>query len=232
MSPALRLAALLGAAMLALPGAPRAAATAEAWITDDLQAGIHEAASRESPVLALVPSATPLEVLGQGEGVVQVRTPEGVEGWVDASLVTLEMPAELIVAELEAWKQSREEELAAAWAEVEALRAQLEAAGPDAVAAGAALAELREEKRRLEARLAEAMAALEAAEAAAPALGDPPPAAFEPPGSGLPAMLAPAGRWVPAILAGVALLLFTGGFGAGAWLVDRAQRRRHGGFRL
>lgn len=229
MSRAPRLAALLGAAVLALPGAPRAAATAEAWITDDLQAGIHEAASRESPVLALVPSATPLEVLGRGEGVVQVRTPEGVEGWVDASLVTLEMPAELIVAELEAWKQSREEELAAAWAEVEALRAQLEAADPDAVATGAALAELREENRRLEARLAEAMAALEAAEAAAPALRDPPPATA---GSGLPAMLAPAGPWMPAVLAGVALVLFAGGFGAGAWLVDRAQRRRHGGFRL
>ena len=233
-----------------LAATPAAADTA--WVIDQLQVGVHEGPERDSPVLALIPSATTLEVLEQRPGRVRVRTPAGLEGWVDADFVTAEMPAELVVAELEAWKRTRQEELAAAWAEVESLRAELQQAASAAAGGPAAqevaegrdqvdgglreLQRLQEENRELHRRLARTTEALQAAEAQAPTAMQLPPEGgvlAGLPEDGLPGRVAAWARswiWVAVpVAAGLLLLL---GLGAGAWLADRAQRRRHGGFRL
>ncbi len=205
------------------------------FITDRLKLGLHESRERTSAVIELLPSATELEVLERDGSFVRVRTPDGTEGWVDAAYLTADLPARLEVAELQSWKATREEELKAAWAEVETLRAELAELAGTAVPATAIppredhlqtmerIARLEEDNAALRELLA-----LQAEEAVQPS---PAPATAAP--SSLPAW--PSG-WAPEwalrgllIAAGV---LFVGGLMAGLWLMDRINRRRHGGFRV
>ena len=216
----------LCAVLTAWAGAVVPASAETLYVTDRIQLGLHESRSHTSVVAELVPSGTALEALERDGGFVKVRTPGGSEGWMDAAYLTPDLPAEQVVKELEAWKATREEELAAAWAEVETLRDQLAAAGGEPPPAN-------EEMRRDYLSAVDRIAALEAENAAMRELlerqareataTDPPRAPVT--AAGLP-------DWALQAVLGAAAVLFLGGTLAGTWLMDRLHRRRHGGFRV
>ncbi len=210
-----------------------AAAAETLFITDSLKLGLHESRERTSAVVQLLPSDTELEVLERDGGFVRVRAPDGTRGWVDAAYLTADLPARLEVAELQSWKATREEELKAAWAEVETLRAELaELAGAEVPATAAPPREEHLQAMERVARLEEDNAALrELLALQAEEAVQPPPAPAPP--SGLPAWLPAWGpEWALRGLLGAAGVLFVGGLLAGLWLMDRINRRRHGGFRV
>ncbi|MDZ7751554.1 MAG: TIGR04211 family SH3 domain-containing protein [Gammaproteobacteria bacterium] len=224
---------LLGGLLATLMAAAAAAETL--YITDNLRLGLHESRERTSAIIQLLPSATELEVLERDGGFVRVRAPDGAEGWVDAAYLTADLPARLEVAELQSWKATREEELKAAWAEVETLRAELALASgtevpdtatpprQDYLQAMERIARLEDDNAALRELLAR-----QAEEAAAQAPADMPREATAAP-SWLPAW---GPEWALRGLLIVAGVLFIGGLTAGLWLMDRINRRRHGGFRV
>jgi len=131
---------LVAAAGLALAAGARAE---QAWITERIEVGVHQARAADSPILVLLPSGTPLEVLAREEGAVEVRTAEGIEGWIDARYLSSDPPAGRRLAE-----QGRR---------LETLTGELEAAR-------ARLAELEERLGEAEARARSAEQSLLAAE--------------------------------------------------------------------
>lgn len=226
------LATLLLAAAVLLPGAAAAAETL--YVIDRLVVGIHEDTTRDSPVLRLVPSATALEALEERGEFVRVRTGDGLEGWVDAAYVSPELPAQRVVEELEAWKKTREEELKAAWSEVETLRARLETltAGEERAAPAGTLQELQrltEENADLREQLYRLAGVAEPEAAPGP---EPAPEAGRGPVGVVDLTLEDLPPWVPGLAAGLLVALFLAGLATGVWLMDQRQRRRHGGFRL
>lgn len=218
------------AAVLAV-AAPLAAAET-LYVTDRIDVGLHESRDRTSVVTELLPSATELEVLERDGGFIKVRTPAGAEGWMDAAYLTADLPAQQVVEELEAWKKSREEELKAAWSEVETLRGRLAATAADdgeteepAPAESAPREEYLQAMDRVANLETENRALRELLEKQArEATAAPPP----PPADS--AWVAP--DWALKTLLGVAVVLFLGGIAAGLWLMDRLNRRKHGGFRV
>jgi SH3 domain protein len=220
----------LAVLVLTLAALAPGAAAETLYVIDRLVVGIHQDATRDSPVLRLVPTATPLEALEEQGDLVRVRTPDGLEGWVDGDYVSPEMPAQLVVEELEAWKKTREEELKAAWSEVETLRARLEAltaGGEDAAPAGTLqeLQRLTEENAELREQLYRVAGVTDPAAVAAP---EPAPPPAIPRGLRLEDLP----TWAAGTAGALVLVLFFAGVFLGAWLVDVRQRRRHGGFRL
>ncbi len=223
--------------------APTIAGGETMYVSDRLLVGVHEDKTRDSAVVKVVPTATSLEVMEKDKDLVKVRTPEGTEGWVDAKYLTDEMPAQLIVEELEAWKKSRKDELTAAWAEVESLRTKLtkkkgEPANLDEVNSSLKeLQRLQEENRQLkeraagnEARLKELSQKLQEATAklaTMPTNEESSP--LEPPSLGrFLTNLLQINPWYWTALG----VLFFIGIIMGIYLMDVTQRRRHGGFRV
>ncbi|MCP4044061.1 MAG: TIGR04211 family SH3 domain-containing protein [Gammaproteobacteria bacterium] len=223
--------------------APTIAGGETMYVIDRLLVGVHEDKTRDSAVVKVVPTATSLEVMEKDKDLVKVRTPEGTEGWVDAKYLTDEMPAQLIVEELEAWKKSRKDELTAAWAEVESLRTKLkekkgEPANLDEVNSSLKeLQRLQEENRQLkeraagnEARLKELSQKLQEATAKLATMPtDEESSPLEPPSLGrFITNLLQINPWYWTALG----VLFFIGIIMGIYLMDVTQRRRHGGFRV
>lgn len=197
------------------------------YIVDKLMVGIHESKKRDSAISKVVPSDTKLEVLSTDDEFTRVKTEAGVTGWVDNSYLTEEKPARLVVKELEAWKKTRKQELAAAWEEVENLRQLLNEAKKQTTGSITSddggndeLTRLREENQGLKASLdtAEGQIRQLAGGASAEDIG-----LTQDQGS---PFLSAAWHWV------LLLALFLSGFAAGIWVLDANQRKRHGGFRV
>ena len=228
-----------------------------AWVSDRLQAGLHEERDGASTVLVLLPTGTEVEVLEVDDGVAFVRTTSGTEGWVDAQYLSETRPAALLLADAESARAQADEALAAASNRIAELEAQLSAvqeaaeqATADAGAAGPqvqsssfaapvnseTLRELQrvaEENQRLRQQLAESDAAAEMAlERLQQVAAEP---VVEP---ALPVVavtydhyLLALRDWTPWqwLIVASTLLLF---FSLGLWSADTGVRRRHGGFRL
>ena len=240
----------LVAALLLAAGA---AGADTAWISDRLQAGLHEAPDPSSTVLTLLSTGTPVEVLER----------DGIEGWLDAMYLSDDKPDALVLAEVEAARADAVAELESARSRIEDLEAQLaafDAAAADELAAGEQgdggaaggangvraasfeapvnsetlreMQRLAEENQRVRQRLAEAEAAaamaLEQVERAPP---EPPPRQSETTRGGYAHYLLAVRDWShwEWLALGSALLLV---FGLGAWISDMGVRRRHGGFRV
>lgn len=199
-------------------------------ITDKLVVGLYASASLQGEPLRLLTSGTPLEVLEQGDDVLQVRLADDTRGWVEAGYVTSDKPASMMLLE--------------AQAELRRLRRSLgeqggtgdQASSPDAEQAGAlqeALNKAQARIKRLEKGQAELLAArvaqqklesLEArvAEAVALLRKDPQPQ----PQPGEPDLVEQYLPWIGTVLALVI------GFAAGIGFIDYRIRKRYGGFRL
>ena len=70
------------------------------YVTDKVLVGIYEQASTEGLPVKVVPTGTPLEVLQREGDFAQVRTPDGITGWMENSYLIDHKPAQLVVLEL------------------------------------------------------------------------------------------------------------------------------------
>ena len=64
------------------------AAAETAYVTSQLQIGLHADKTISSPVVKIVATGTPLELIKTEDKLTFVRTADGVEGWVDNSYLT------------------------------------------------------------------------------------------------------------------------------------------------
>jgi SH3 domain protein len=175
-----------------------------AYVTDSLRLGLHHSEDTSGkPFLNLV-SGTALEVLERQGSYAHVRTAAGDEGWVKATYLVPEKPAQLRVAELEA-------ELAGLRSEVDHARNARSTAEEELDRIGKQTAATAESSSRLQDTLGRLKRENEAYEARLEAYRGSLP---------LP--------WVAAAL----LLTLAGGFVGGLWWLDALIRRRHGGFRI
>lgn len=247
--------AWVSAAALALliAGAPVGADTV--YVTDRFEIGVHDGTDLDSVILAVVPSGTPLTVLRRSDAFVEVTTPDGVKGWIDARYVVTEKPGIALVTERETRLAEVSRQLGDARAEVEVLRQRVTELQRDAATATQAAPtetravalessgdteKLGETQRALEAatretrllkvRVAELQASKRELENALQESGS---TVEQNVSNGLwQGPVANESRsWTPWqwLLFGSILLL---AFAAGGYAVDWESRRRHGGFRI
>lgn len=208
------------------------------YVIDHLAVGLHETKQINSPIVRVLPTGTTLQVLRREEVFVKVKTQDGVEGWIDATYVMDEKPAQLALLELEARFVDSRNELEVARAEIESLTIKLESmrsaeVGHDsnAEATSEALREMQRLAEKNQSLLAELEAAkIAAREAERQAVGGHETSG---PSQSLPVMFSNTGflglgkwHW---IMVGALMVL---AFGLGGYLVDWGIRRRHGGFRI
>ena len=98
-----------------------------AYVVDRLLVAIHEDRTPQSAIVQVVPTGSPIEVLSVDTHYAQVRTSDGVTGWVDNSYITEEKPAELRLTELQDTVSERIQALADAEARIDALHDELKA---------------------------------------------------------------------------------------------------------
>mgnify|MGYP003423117152 FL=1 len=72
---------------------PGMASAETAYVSDKIQAGIRAQPVKDGPALKIVSTGTVLEVLERMAGFARVRDAEGTEGWIDAGVLTAELPA-------------------------------------------------------------------------------------------------------------------------------------------
>ena len=58
------------------------------YVTDELRIGLHAEKTLSSPILRIVTSGTPLELIKTEEQLSYIREPGGIEGWVDNSYLS------------------------------------------------------------------------------------------------------------------------------------------------
>ncbi len=63
-----------------------------AYVTDQLRAGLHAEKMIGSPIVKVVPTGTPLEVITAEDRFSFVRDPEGAEGWIDNEYLIANRP--------------------------------------------------------------------------------------------------------------------------------------------
>lgn len=234
-------------ALLLLVGPGAFAETA--YISAQVEVGLHEERSAHSAILDLLPEGTELEVLERDGDAARVRLVDGREGWIPTEYLSAEAsaPAELaelrrrlpeLMAALEREQAARLEadrRIAASEEEIAALRAGIPA--QETGEEGAQSEEntrilrdfelLADENRQLKQQITE----LEEMQAAARETGSDSVsgATLRTHGSGgrPPGFFErPAWHW---LLIGFVLLF---SFGLGAFAVDWITRRRHGGYRI
>ena len=71
------------------------------YISDRLVVGLYEGKTGDTKLLKGLPTGTPLQVLERDNKLARVKTPGGLEGWIDASYTMTDKPSQLIVLELE-----------------------------------------------------------------------------------------------------------------------------------
>lgn len=63
------------------------------YVTSSFKVGLHQDKTADSPVVKVVPSGTPLELITRGASVSNVRDSDGTSGWLDNSYLTDTAPA-------------------------------------------------------------------------------------------------------------------------------------------
>ena len=225
------------------------------YVSDRFEIGVHDDTTLDSIILAVIASGTPLTVVARSGEFVQVTTPDGTTGWVDARYIINERPSVAVRDEQDAKLQKAQRTLGDARAETEVLRQRINELQRDAATAAhnspgiakpisrapnqdsaelkdaqRALADLKDENRELKTNIADLQASYAASERMAADSGSKnEEGALE----GL--MRGPVNsevkNWTPSqwLMFGSILLL---SFAAGGYMVDWESRRRHGGFRI
>ena len=205
------------------------------YVIDHLAIGMHESKSLTSPILRVLPTGTALEVVTREDSFIKVRAEDGTEGWVDASYVMDDKPAQLALLELEARHVDARDQLEVARAEIESLTVKLESLQTaeaiqesNEVATSDTLREMQhlaEENQTLLDELEMARLAVLDAKTNARAAGNSGPVL---PGLTTAGGALGLGLWHWIMIAALMVLAF----GLGGYLVDWGVRRRHGGFRI
>jgi len=73
-----------------------------AYVTDQLRAGLHADDLAGSPIVKIIPTGTPLEVIKADDRFTFVRDPEGAEGWIDNQYLVPDKPDRIRLREAEA----------------------------------------------------------------------------------------------------------------------------------
>lgn len=192
------------------------------FIIDQVEAGLHESRSADSPILKILPTGTRLEVLARDGIRVQVRDASETVGWIDERFLMPEKPTRQLLNETES-------ELVKAQAENQKLREQL--AASDGRVEPAELQKLRQARDRLQTELAGAREQI----ADLRSRVNKREAGTE---NEQVSVFDHASRWIdpilrtPWYLAATAAVLLLLGLLLGVWLMDTMNRRRHGGFRI
>jgi SH3 domain protein len=105
------------------------------YVSDRFEIGVHESTSIDSVIIAVIPSGTPLEVIERDGEFVEVSTPDGTRGWVDARYVVNEKPGVALLEERDAKLQEAVRSLGATRADVEVLRQRIAELQRDAATA-------------------------------------------------------------------------------------------------
>jgi SH3 domain protein len=237
--------------MLAVP----VASGETVYVGDRFEIGVHESTNIDSVILAVIPSGTPLEVIDRDGEFVQVNTPSGIKGWVDARYVASEKPSVALLDERDQKLADAVRSLGDARAEVEVLRQRVSELQRDAATAAqhstdiakpislvsnedslklkeakGALEKLEDENQQLRTRITDLQAIQSASEKSLAASAEKAREAST--GSVLQAPASAEMRfWTPwqwLLLGSIVLLAFA----AGGYVVDWESRRRHGGFRV
>lgn len=208
------------------------------YVIDHLAIGLHDSKQLDSTIIRVLPTGTTLQVLIREDAFVKVKTDDGIEGWVDATYVMDEKPAQLALLELEARFVDRRNELEVARAQVESLSIKLESmrsAEVGLVSNEAATSETLREMQRLAEENQTLLTELQTAKIAAREAEDRIVRGADTSVStqDFTVMFSNAGflglgkwHW---IMVGALMVL---AFGLGGYLVDWGIRRRHGGFRI
>ena len=81
---------------------PSAIVLAEiAYVTDEVNIGLHKEPTNESPIIKLVPSGTKLNIIERENDLIHVEEPEGVRGWINTQNVLNNKPGKTKINELE-----------------------------------------------------------------------------------------------------------------------------------
>jgi SH3 domain protein len=225
------------------------------YVADRFEIGVHENTNIDSVILAVIPSGTPLTVVDRDGNFVEVNTPDGIKGWVDARYVVNEKPSVALLEERDARLRNAERSLGDARAEVEVLRQRVtelqrdaatatqyspDIAKPISLAPNKDSAKLKDAERQLEnlakenqqlkTRVTDLQAIHSASEKSAAdsqAREQRASVVNTMPGS-VSHEVRSLGAWQWLLLGSILLLAF----GAGGYFVDWESRRRHGGFRI
>lgn len=193
------------------------------FIIDQVEVGLHETASVDSPILQILPTGTKLEVLAREGTRVKVRTGENTVGWIDERYLMPDKPTRQLLNEAEI-------QVTQLKAENQQLREQLET--HNGQAAPAELEKLRKSRARLQTELADAREQVARLRQDLDAIkqGDPRETRSS--------LTGRASQWLgpllgnPVYLAGLVAALLLVGLLLGIWFMDYLHRRRHGGFRV
>ena len=91
---------------------PSAIVLAEiAYVTDEVNIGLHEEPTNESPIIKLVPSGTELNIIERENDLIHVEEPEGVRGWVNTQNVVNNKPGKTKINELEITNKELQEKI-------------------------------------------------------------------------------------------------------------------------
>jgi Bacterial SH3 domain len=194
---------------LVLLGTCAAAQAETLYVADRMLVGLRAEAVDTSPVVKTVESGKPLEVLQRQDNFVQVRDPQGTEGWIEARYLMPDPPARLQLAKLQ-------DDLTKTRAQAAEAKAQLKKAQDTATEQAGKIKELEQ-------------AAREAAEKAAAAPPPPTPAAVAPPVGKIPRAT---GFTFSYLWLGISFAMLGIGFGAGVKWLRESIRKRSGGMYL
>ena len=193
------------------------------YISDRLVVGLYEGKTGDTRLLKGLPTGTPLVILQRDNKLAQVKTPDGLVGWIDASYTMNEKPSQLVVLELEDKYRTAITRLEARENEINELKQLTGTVPADNTdhAAQQALIEAREHIVRLETEKKELEEQLRiAGESSLPAIDT-----FMQNFSVTTPLSWP-------ILGAIALAVLMFGILLGWLILDRINVRRHGGFRI
>ena len=105
------------------------------YVSDRFEIGVHDSANLDSVILAVIASGTPLTVVTRDGEFVQISTPDGITGWVDARYIVSERPSLTVRDEQDAKLKEAQRTVGDARAEVEVLRQRISELMRDAATA-------------------------------------------------------------------------------------------------
>jgi len=101
-----------------------------AHITDKLLVGLYDKPDSATPPAKILPSGTPLEVLGKKGDFSQVRLGDGTKGWIKKDYISNEKPARTMLLELQAKASTLQKKLSKAEKDLKAAKGEAKAASP------------------------------------------------------------------------------------------------------
>jgi uncharacterized protein YgiM (DUF1202 family) len=95
------------------------------YVIDKLLVGVHSGKTLDSPIIKVFPTGTQLEVLKRDGDLAKVKGPGDVTGWVDASYLTKNQPASVVLDMIETQNRDLVNNLKQAKAKIADLEAQV-----------------------------------------------------------------------------------------------------------